>query len=80
MKIKPYYNQEDEQSMESQMVAAPDVTNISFSQAKEILKSLSLNYQVASSAAVGEDFTVVDQYPKAGAKMAKNGTVCLYNK
>ena len=66
--------------MDDQMVAAPDVTNISFSKAKDILKGLSLNYQVASSAAVGEDFTVVDQYPKAGEKMTKNGIVCLYNK
>lgn len=80
MKVKPYYNQEDMQSMENQMVSAPDVTNISFSEAKEVLKGLSLNYQVASSAAIAGDFTVVDQYPKAGEKMAKNGTVCLYNK
>ena len=44
-----------------------------------ILGGLSLNYK-ASGGQEDEDFIIKDQYPKAGAKIDKEGTVYLYRK
>ena len=78
MNIQPSYSQEELQIMESQLVEVPDVTNINFSEAIGKLAGASLNYTVSPALKDNEDFVVVDQYPKAGEKLAKDGTVCLY--
>lgn len=80
MKIQPSYSQQDLQNMQKQMITVPDVTNIEFHEAVGILTKSSLNYKVTPSFKEGEDFTIVDQYPKAGTKIVKDGTICLYQK
>lgn len=78
LNIQPTYSEEEKQAMESNYTTVPDVTNQSFSEAIGILGGASLNYTVSPSNEGGEDFSIVDQYPKPGEKMLKGGTVCLY--
>jgi stage V sporulation protein D (sporulation-specific penicillin-binding protein) len=78
MNMQPQYNEEELQAMQSEQAAVPDVTNINFSDAIGILGGASLNYTITPAADSGEDFIIIDQYPKPGEKMQKGGTVCLY--
>lgn len=80
LNIQPTYNDEEKKEMESGMTTVPDVVNQSLSDAIGILGGASLNYTVSPENSGGEDFTIVDQYPKPGEKMQKGGTVCLYKK
>ena len=64
--------------MESSYTTVPDLTNQNLSDAIGILGGVFLNYTVSPATEGGEDFTIVDQYPKPGEKMQKGGTVCLY--
>ena len=60
------------------------LTNISYSEAAEILKGYELKYEVVPALTEEEKsdrdftFTVVDQYPKAGARINKSETVYIY--
>ncbi|HVI41205.1 MAG TPA: penicillin-binding transpeptidase domain-containing protein, partial [Anaerovoracaceae bacterium] len=78
LNIQPSYSEEEKQAMESGYSTVPDVTNQNLSDAIGILGGASLNYTVSPATINGEDFTIVDQYPKPGEKMQKGGTVCLY--
>ena len=78
LNIQPSYSEEEKKAMESDFAIVPDVTNQNFSDAIGILGGASLNYTVSPATTDGEDFVVVDQYPKAGEKLQKGGTVCLY--
>ena len=78
LNIRPSFSAEDLQTIESGYATVPDVTNQNLSDAVGILAGASLNYTVSPALQNGEDFPVVDQYPKAGEKIQKGGTVCLY--
>jgi stage V sporulation protein D (sporulation-specific penicillin-binding protein) len=78
MNIQPSYSEEEKQAMESGYTVVPDVSGKSLSEALDILGGANLTYTVSPENNGGEDFTIVDQYPKAGEKMQKGGTVCLY--
>jgi len=78
MNIQPSYSEEEKLVMESGYTTIPDVIGQNLSDAIGILGGASLNYTVSPADESGEDFTIVDQYPKPGEKMQKGGTVCLY--
>jgi stage V sporulation protein D (sporulation-specific penicillin-binding protein) len=78
MNVQPSYSEEEKQEIESGLTTVPDVTSQSLSEAIGILGGASLTYTVSPANEGGEDFTIVDQYPKPGEKMQKGGTVCLY--
>lgn len=80
LNIQPSYNEEEKQAIESGYVTVPDVTNMPYRSAMDILGKASLLYTVspAGDIALDDDFIVVDQYPKPGDKLQKGGTVCLY--
>jgi stage V sporulation protein D (sporulation-specific penicillin-binding protein) len=80
LNIQPSYNEEEKQAIESGYVTVPDVTNMSYREAMDILGKASLLYTVspAGDIALEDNFNVVDQYPKPGEKLQKGGTVCLY--
>lgn len=78
LNIQPSYSQEEIESMQNQLAVVPDVTNKLFSEAIDLISKSSLNYAISPANSDGEDFTVVDQYPKAGEKMPQGGTVYLY--
>jgi stage V sporulation protein D (sporulation-specific penicillin-binding protein) len=78
MNIQPRYSEEELQALQSEQTVVPDVINTNFSDAIGILGGASLNYTITPATDSGEDFVIVDQYPKPGEKMQKGGTVCLY--
>lgn len=80
LNIQPSYNEEEKQAIESGYVTVPDVTNMPYRDAMDILGKASLVYTVspAGDIALDDNFNVVDQYPKPGEKLQKGGTVCLY--
>ncbi|MEG1930476.1 MAG: penicillin-binding transpeptidase domain-containing protein [Anaerovorax sp.] len=78
LNIQPHYTQEQLQTMEGQMVVIPSVTGLNAGEAKAALKAAGLGFTVSPESAAAENFPVVDQYPKAGEKLAKEGVVCLY--
>jgi len=78
LNIQPTYSEEEKKAMESGLSVVPDVTNQNLSDAIGILGGASLSYTVSPANEGGEDFVIVDQYPKPGEKLQKGGTVCLY--
>ena len=82
LNIQPSFSEEEKQAIESGYVTVPDVTNMPYRDAMDILGSASLLYTLspAGDIALDDNFIVVDQYPKPGEKLQKGGTVCLYRK
>jgi stage V sporulation protein D (sporulation-specific penicillin-binding protein) len=80
MEITPKYTQSESKSLSSSYAYVPNVTGKSYSDAIGILGSYGLKYKASPSTSGSKDFKVVDQYPKAGKKISKGGTVYLYKK
>jgi stage V sporulation protein D (sporulation-specific penicillin-binding protein) len=78
MNIKPEYTDEEKADRQNNAVVLPQLAGKPVSEAESILLSLELNYSAQGKNA-GEDFTVADQYPKAGGSVEKGGTVYLYS-
>ena len=78
MNIKPSFSDEEKIAMESGYTTVPNVAGYNLSDAIGIIGGVGLNYTVSPANTTGEDFPVVDQYPKAGERIQKGGTVCLY--
>lgn len=76
--VNPKYTKEEEKELKSEYVYVPDVTGKSYSDAIGILGSYNLEYKAVPKTTGKKDFTVVDQYPKAGKKIKKGGKVYLY--
>ncbi|MDR2296348.1 MAG: PASTA domain-containing protein [Clostridiales Family XIII bacterium] len=77
--IEPRYTQEELAVLQQGYVIVPNVTDMSFSDAAGKLLGSDL-YCVASPAGSEDvDFTVVDQYPKAGGRLPPGGQVYLYS-
>jgi stage V sporulation protein D (sporulation-specific penicillin-binding protein) len=79
MNIAPRYTQAEIVTAQRAHVIVPNVTGMNFSDAAGKLLGNDLLY--IGSPATGEDvdFTVVDQYPKPGDRLAQGGQVCLYS-
>lgn len=79
LNVKQYYSEEDLEKMKEDYVNVPNVSQMNFSQAKELLEQHGLSYEVMPEEAIYEtDFFVEDQYPKAGEMVKKNVTIFLY--
>ncbi len=76
--IEPQYTEEEKSEIDSEYVYVPDVTGKSYSDAMGILGGYGLKCEVTPKTNSKKDFTVVDQYPKAGKKIKKGGKVYLY--
>ena len=72
------YSDEEIAKIKSNMIAVPNVTGESFSEAIGILGGAGLVYQVSPANPEGEDFTVIDQYPKPGETVKKETNIYLY--
>ena len=77
--LQPQYTKEEKKALNENQVTVPDLTGEGLEDAIGILGGLSLEYK-ASGGTQDEDFIVQDQYPKAGTKIEKGGTVYLYRK
>jgi stage V sporulation protein D (sporulation-specific penicillin-binding protein) len=78
LNIQTSYSEEEKAQMESAMVSVPAVTGENFSEAIGILGGAELTYIVSPTVEGDHDFTIVDQYPKAGEKVKKGTNVYLY--
>lgn len=77
--LQPKLTKEQKEELNADQVTVPDLTGEGLEEAIGILGGLSLNYE-ASGGTQDEDFIIGDQYPKAGKKIDKEGTVYLYRK
>ncbi len=79
LNITPQYSEEEQKEIDSQMTIVPNVSGTSFSDAIGVLGGKSLQYTVSPAKGDSNDFTIVDQYPKAGEKVPLNTNVYLYS-
>lgn len=56
----------------------PEIRNMKFSQAKEKLNAVGLNYRLAVKENVNSDTVVMDCFPKPGDKISKGSEVIIY--
>lgn len=75
--VTPNYTKAEEKELKSEYTYVPKVKGKSCSDAIGILGSYDLEYEIVPKGS-SKDFKVVDQYPKAGKKIKKGGTVYLY--
>lgn len=80
LEIAPKYTEAEKKAMGSGTVYVPDLKGKSYSDAIGILGSSGLKYKVSPAVSGNKDFTIVDQYPKAGKKAEKGDTIYLYRK
>ena len=76
--VERKYSSDEEPVKESNLVKVPDVTGMNSTQAERIIKAYGLEPQAVPEDA-GDGFYVVDQYPKAGSKTERHGTVYIYS-
>lgn len=77
--LQPKLTKEEKEELNRDQVTVPDLVGEGLEEAIGILGGLSLNYK-ASGGAQDKNFVIKDQYPKAGDKINKEGTVYLYRK
>lgn len=77
--LQPQLTKEEKEELNETQVTVPDLRGEGLEEAIGILGGLSLNYE-ASGGTQDENFIINDQYPKAGTKIEKEGTVYLYRK
>ncbi|MBQ1274898.1 MAG: PASTA domain-containing protein [Cellulosilyticum sp.] len=76
LEIFPYLGIETSDDVEihgEETVSVPDITNKNIYEAANLLKEKGLNYST-----LGNGIKVSDQYPPAGSKWGKSGTVTIY--
>jgi stage V sporulation protein D (sporulation-specific penicillin-binding protein) len=78
LNVETNYSDEELEQIQSNMTTVPNLVGESFSEAIGILGGADLVYQVSPARTGDEDFTIVDQYPKAGEKVKKETSVYLY--
>ena len=79
MDLQPQLTKEEKEALNEDQVTVPDLRGEGLEEAIGILGGLSLEYE-ASGGTQDENFIINDQYPKAGEKIEKGGTVYLYRK
>jgi stage V sporulation protein D (sporulation-specific penicillin-binding protein) len=76
MGVEPVYTDSELSAINKSYVTVPDLTGKSYESASETLKKLNLTPVACPG---GEtEFTVIDQYPKAGTQITEGNSVCLY--
>ena len=78
LNVTPEYSEEEEKLLQSGYTTVPNVVGKEFSEAAGIIGGKDLKYSRPKSAQSDDNFTVVDQYPKAGTKVKKNSVVYVY--
>lgn len=78
--VEREYTSEEAAIAEKEQVTVPDVSGNDSKKAISAITALGLNYKIEPATTDDNSFVVVDQYPKAGSKIAKGGTVYIYSK
>lgn len=74
--IEPKYTEEEKEELES-AVEVPDVRNKTILEASKILSDFGFKYNTEPPN-IGENATVIDQFPTPGTKVTKGSTIELY--
>lgn len=77
--VERNYTKSEEKAEKKNLVKVPDVTGMDSSRAIALLQNEGFKYEVMPESASEQSFVVIDQYPKAGAKVEKKSTVYLYS-
>ena len=77
--VDPIYTKSEEEETKEKQVTVPDVTGMDSSDAERNIRYNDLKCTVIPESSEGQSFVVVDQYPKAGAKVNKDSTVYIYS-
>jgi stage V sporulation protein D (sporulation-specific penicillin-binding protein) len=78
LNVETSYTEEELEKIRSTMIDVPNVVGESFSEAIGILGGAGLEYQLSPAKNDGEDFIILDQYPKAEETIKKGSNVYLY--
>ena len=78
LNVTPTYSESEKKAIEGNYTVVPKVVGKPFSEAVGIIGGKELKYSRPKSAQGDDEFTVVDQYPKAGTKVKKNSVVYVY--
>lgn len=78
LNVTPTYSASEKKAIEGNYTIVPNVIGKPFSEAVGIIGGKELKYSRPKSAQEDDEFTVVDQYPKAGTKVKKNSVVYVY--
>lgn len=78
LNVEPVYSDgEKAESSSEKTVKVPDLVGKTYAEASETLRKLGLS-AVACPSRSDTEFTVIDQYPKAGTQITEGNSVCLY--
>lgn len=78
LNVTPTYSASEKKAIEGNYTIVPNVIGKPFSEAVGIIGGKELKYSRPKSTQDDDEFTVVDQYPKAGTKVKKNSVVYVY--
>lgn len=78
--VERKYSKEEKESQDKNQAIVPDITGLNSGEAIGVLAGAGLKYKVVPDDGSNDSFYIQDQYPKAGAKIEKNGTVYMYSK
>jgi stage V sporulation protein D (sporulation-specific penicillin-binding protein) len=78
LNVQPNYSTTELEQINNKMTTVPNVKGMNYSEAIGVLGGASLNHLISPAFDSGEDFVVVDQYPKAGEKFNAGGIVYIY--
>ncbi len=78
LNVEPVYSEGEKGSSDAEKtVNVPELVGKNYAEAAETLRKLDLT-AVACPSRSDTEFTVIDQYPKAGTKVTEGYSVCLY--
>ena len=75
--VLPYLEINKENNVTYETVEMPNVTGMTYKEAKQNLKELGL--QVSTNEEISEESIITDQLPKAGIQIKSGTEVILYN-
>ncbi len=78
LNVEPSYTDKEKQKIHKKQIQVPDITGQKYSKVTGQLSSAGLKYEISGDTSGDKDFTVVDQYPKAGAWVKKGSKVFIY--
>ena len=78
MEISPKFSEEEMKANQVERVYVPDFINKRKNDAIETLNELGLKYKILPKGKKNKNFKIIDQYPKAGKEINKDGIVYLY--
>ena len=77
--VEKKLTKQEKKDAQKETVEVPDVTGMDSTDAIKNIRYYGLKYKVIPEDQTTQSFVVVDQYPKAGARVQKNSVVYIYS-